>query len=86
MANHQVDGSPGGGATYSTKDRAGQVASAGTSTYPSSLAVTNTEDIQSMRARLTAISATAYSSANLDAMTLNDMIYALRTADDPDGF
>lgn len=35
-------------------------------------------NIKRMREVLTAISATAYSSARLDAMTMNDMVYALR--------
>lgn len=42
----------------------------------------NFADINAMRTRLTAISATAYSSANLDKMTRNDMVYALRAADE----
>lgn len=39
--------------------------------------------IGDMRARLTAISATTYSAAELDKMTLNDMIYAIRVNDAP---
>ncbi len=42
----------------------------------------NFADINAMRTRLTAISATAYSSANLDKMTRNDMVHALRLADE----
>lgn len=42
----------------------------------------NFADINALRTRLTAISATAYSSANLDKMTKNDMLYALRQADE----
>lgn len=37
--------------------------------------------IDAMRARLTAISGVSYSAARLDAMTTNDMIYALRVHD-----
>lgn len=37
--------------------------------------------IDSMRTRLTAISATTYSAAQLDLMTMNDMIYAIRVND-----
>lgn len=37
--------------------------------------------IQAMRDRLTAISATTYSSAELDKMTYNDLVYALRMND-----
>jgi hypothetical protein len=40
----------------------------------------NMDDIKGLRARLTALSATSYTTARLDAMTKNDMIYALRTA------
>ncbi len=36
-------------------------------------------------ARLTAISATTYSAANLSNMTLNDKIFAVRTNDDSAG-
>lgn len=42
----------------------------------------NYASITAMRARLTAISATTYSSANLDTMSVNDMVYALRVNDD----
>jgi hypothetical protein len=42
----------------------------------------NFVDIAKMRTRLTAISATAYSATNLDKMTENDMIWALRQADE----
>ena len=37
--------------------------------------------IDSMRARLNAISSTSYSAARLNAMTTNDMMYALRVHD-----
>lgn len=40
--------------------------------------------IASMRARLSAIDAAAYSSANLNTMTRNDMLYALRLHDAAD--
>lgn len=39
----------------------------------------------SLRARLTAISASTYSTANLNLMTINDMVYALRMNDDAAG-
>jgi len=39
--------------------------------------------VASMRARLTSIDATAYSAANLNAMTYNDLVYALRVHDAP---
>lgn len=41
----------------------------------------NAVTLDALRARLTAISNTAYSTARLDAMTENDMIYALRVHD-----
>lgn len=40
--------------------------------------VANMKDVNSLRARLTALSATKYTTARLDSMTVNDMIYALR--------
>lgn len=43
------------------------------------------EDVASMDARLTAISATAYSASRLRVMTLNDKIYALRVHDESAG-
>jgi len=45
--------------------------------------VANMKDVNSLRTRLTAISATKYSAARLATMTVNDMIYAVRleTAD-----
>ena len=42
----------------------------------------NYVDITKMRARLTAINSGRYTSAYLDVMTQNDMVYALRTLDD----
>jgi hypothetical protein len=41
----------------------------------------NFGSIDAMRARLTAISATTYSATELDKMTMNDMIYAIRVND-----
>ncbi len=45
----------------------------------------NYVDITKLRARLTAIGAPYNTGGRLDAMTLNDMIYALRTVDDAAG-
>jgi hypothetical protein len=56
----------------------------GTMNIPAS-AIANYRDIAGLRARLTAINATSYSSARLDSMTENDMIYALRLNDDAAG-
>jgi hypothetical protein len=44
--------------------------------------VTNYDDIASIDARLTAISATVYSAARLIQMTLNDKLFALSQSDD----
>jgi len=46
----------------------------------------NYADFTDMDTRLAAISATAYSAANLRAMNRNDKVYALRLADDPGSF
>lgn len=46
----------------------------------------NFKDIAAMRTRLTAISATTFTAARLDAMTKNDMVYALRLNDEAAGF
>jgi hypothetical protein len=43
----------------------------------------NMESIGEMRDRLTAIDATFYTAARLNTMTMNDMIFALRTEDKP---
>ena len=58
----------------------------GTTTTPVAAALyTNTRDIASMRARLQAIDSGMFSTARLDTMTHNDMVYALRVIDDPAG-
>lgn len=44
----------------------------------------NYADHAALDARLTAISATTYTQAQLDKMTLNDKRYAVRLADDAD--
>lgn len=41
--------------------------------------------ITQLRARLAAVNAGRYTAAYLNVLTLNDMIYALRTLDDPTG-
>lgn len=45
----------------------------------------NRDSIANMRARLTAINATSYTTARLNTMTTNDMLYAIRLADNPGG-
>lgn len=42
----------------------------------------NYSSISAMRTRLAAINGTLYTSAELDRMTTNDMVYALRMNDD----
>lgn len=42
----------------------------------------NYTSVTALRARLAAISGTAYTSAVLDQMTVNDMVYAVRMNDD----
>lgn len=59
-------------------------AGTGTTTVPFATP-TNYDDIASLRARLTVINGTTYTSANLDKMTKNDMIYAVRLNDDVAG-
>ena len=45
----------------------------------------NYDNVTDLRTRLTAISGTTYTAARLDAMSKNDMVYALRVADDAAG-
>lgn len=52
----------------------------GNNTHP--ITLTNYKDIAALKARLTAISATSYTPARLATMTENDMVYAVRLADD----
>jgi hypothetical protein len=56
-----------------------------TETTPASMGSfvdTDLDSIAAMRARLTAIDGTTFSSANLDKMTSNDMMYAIRLLDE----
>lgn len=45
----------------------------------------NYVDVTKMRARLTTLNGARYTSAYLDVLTVNDMVYALRTLDDSAG-
>jgi len=45
----------------------------------------NFADVSSLRARLTAINSTTYTTARLDKMTKNDMVYAVRVSDESAG-
>lgn len=58
----------------------GQTANQHSSTF-----TTNTRDVTAMRTRLTAINGSLYTAAYLDKMTENDMLYALRVADEAAG-
>lgn len=46
----------------------------------------NYTSVAALRARLTAISAVTYSTAVLEQMSVNDMIYAVRMSDDLSSF
>lgn len=74
MADAQI-GSIDRGITYRNAVQGGSVALVA--------APLNYSSITALKARLTAISGTAYSAANLNRMTVNDMVYALRLNDDP---
>lgn len=45
----------------------------------------NYNDVAALRARLIALNAPYYTTARLDALTKNDMVYAVRLADDAAG-
>lgn len=76
MAQHQ----PGNeqGFTDKTKATAGSVADSGASVGTPA----NYDNNTALDAALTAISATTYSQVNLDKMTRNDKVYALRLNSD----
>jgi hypothetical protein len=79
VANHQVMGLKEN--NHVDKRRTASAGnSAGSPATPANYA-----SVGAMRTRLTAISATSYSASRLDAMTINDMEYALRLNDDPTG-
>lgn len=46
---------------------------------------TNFNSVANLRARLAVVNAAYFTSARLDNMTKNDMVYALRIADEPTG-
>lgn len=78
MAQNQLR--PVNRVNFVAKDRA-TAASASVST-DSVGTPANYTDMTALDTRLTAIDANAYSQANLDTMTLNDKLYALRINDD----
>lgn len=49
-------------------------------------AAANYDDVAGLRARLGVINAGFYTAARLNQMTKNDMLYAVRLADDAGGF
>lgn len=75
MANHMV--SPVNAPSFVDKRR-----SSGTNGATNIGTPANYSSISAMRTRLNAISSTSYSAARLDAMTVNDMVYAIRLNDD----
>lgn len=52
---------------------------------PGNIGGPNYRDVNALRTRLAAISATTYTPAQLNLMTVNDMVYAVRLADDAGG-
>lgn len=74
MAVHQIGSIHGVNANEGKNKNGGDDAGAGF--YNANFAT-----VDAMRARLTAISSTSYSAARLNAMTVNDMMYAIRVHD-----
>lgn len=66
-------------------DLSGGTVSVAATTAPTQKALVDSDldDVPAMRARLTAFDGTTYTSAYLDKMTYNDMVWALRSADNP---
>ncbi len=54
----------------------------GTTASPLTTTDTNARDVTAMRARLNAINPSTFTTAKLNRMTKNDMLYALRMSDD----
>jgi hypothetical protein len=73
-------------ANYQVKNRLGivdkRMGQGNSATQHSGTTETNTKDVTSMRARLAAINGAYYTSAMLDKMTTNDMLYAIRLNDE----
>jgi hypothetical protein len=79
MANYETDANQG----IVDKRKLGRHT---TATSPSNLATPgNYASIAGLRTRLAAANGTYYTSARLDQLSENDMIYALRTIDDAAG-
>ena len=71
--------------SFGVADRRGSTAAQAISSTTATGTPNNYTDITKLRARLATINAGRYTSAFLDIMTKNDMIYALRTLDDAAG-
>lgn len=56
----------------------------GSNTNPLS-SIVNYATVASMKTRLNVISSTSYTAARMNTMTLNDLTYAIRVADDKAG-
>lgn len=80
MTQHQIGGALGAFAICS-RNRAGLAGSVATNVGIYATPA-NYVSINSLDTRLTAISATIYSQTQLDKMSANDKIYALRLTDD----
>lgn len=83
MANAQVDGANSVGITVIDKRKS----TAANRVVATQMLATplNYSSISALRTRLAAANGALFTAARLDAMTLNDMIYALRTIDDAAG-
>jgi len=79
MANHQVGNEPAD-ASWIDKRRNARGDNTNHNATP-----LNYDSIANLRARLTAISGTTFTAARMDAMTVNDMYYAIRLNDDAAG-
>lgn len=57
----------------------------GQNTFQALSTPANYTDVASLKARLTAISATTFTPARLNSMTKNDLLFAVRSMDDAAG-
>ncbi len=76
MANHMVDSTN----SVAIVDR--RRSTNGPTSATSIATPANYASISAMRSRLTTLNGSYFTAARLDAMTANDMVYALRLADD----
>lgn len=80
MAQHQIGGIEVDGITARNRN----VKGANTSGVFSTPA--NYGSIAAIRTRLNTINSTYFTEANMDKMSINDLVYALRRLDDPNTF